>query len=206
MAVDAGAHRIFHVTHRRNLAGILAAGRVLSDAAGAQPAFDASASDNRALRREARVGSAPVAAFVPFFLVPDALLWERIRGGESDSRLADAVRGTPASDFVMLVSSVRAAGDGAILADGDAVDPATRFSPLAEFGGRVPRRLGSAGYGEDDDNLRSAEVLVPGEFAFAEVTLVGVANDKVRSDIRTMLAGGGFAQKVSVYPPWFQRP
>ncbi len=201
VTVDAGARRIFHVTHRRNLAGILSKGRILSDAAGADPVVDISASDHRELRREASAGSAPVAAFVPFFLAPNAILWDGLRGGEADHRLAETARSTPASEFVMLVSSARAGGKSAVVADGEAVDPTTRFSSLAELHGRMPRRL----Y-DEEDALRSAEFLVPGEFPFDAVTLVGVANDKVRSEVRALLGEHGFAQKVSVYPPWFQRP
>lgn len=205
-AVDTGARRIFHVTHRRNLPGILLAGRVLSDAAGARPVVDISAADNRELRREVSTGSAPVAAFVPFFLAPDAIQWEGIRSGEADYRLADSVRSTAPSEFVMLVSSARAGGDGAVVADGDAADSTTRFSSLSEVGGRLPRRPGIGQHRDEEDALRSAEFLVPGEFPFTAITLIGVANDKVRSDVRALLVEHGFAQKVSVYPPWFQRP
>ena len=201
VAVDSGARRIFHVTHHQNLPGILAAGRVLSDAAGAAPVVDISSPDNRVLRRELSAGPAPVAAFVPFYLAPDALQWETVRRGELDYRLADSVRTTPPSEFVMLVSSARAGGDDALVADGDAADPSTRFSSRAELGGRMPRRL----Y-DEEDALRSGEFLVPHEFPFAAVTLIGVANDKVRSEVRAILGRHGFAQKVSVYPPWFQRP
>lgn len=201
VAVDPGTRRIFHLTHVRNLPLILEAGRVLSDAAGAVPAVDISTSDNRELRREVAVGSVTVASFVPFFLVPDANLWEGIRLGEPDYRLDDAVRRTPAADFVLLVSTAGAGGDNSVIADGDAADPATRFSPLSELGGRMPRRL----Y-DEEDALRVAEFLVPEQFEFSAVTLVGVANDKVRATVREQLTAHGYAQKVSVYPPWFQRP
>lgn len=200
VAVDSGARRIFHVTHRRNLAGILAAGSLLSEAAGAAPLVDISAEDNRELRREASTGRGPVAAFVPFFLAPNAIQWEGVCGGEPDHRLAERPRFPPASEFVMLVSTVLAGGKDALVADGDAADPATRFSSLAELRGRMPRALG-----DEEDVLRSAEFLVPGELPFSAVTLLGVANDKVRAEVRTLLAEHGFAQKVSVYPPWFQR-
>lgn len=176
---------------------------MLSDAGGATPVVDISAPDNRELRREVRAGSEPesatVAAHVPFFLVPNAFLWERMRDSEADLRLSDAAGATPASDFVMLVSTVRAAGDLAVVADGDAADPSTRFSSLAESDGRMPRRLH-----DEEHAVFDAEFLVPGEFPFAAITLVGVANDKVRSEVRSLLAEHGFSQKVSVYPPWFQ--
>lgn len=199
--VDQGTRRIFHLTHVANMPSILAAGRVFSDAAGAKPVVDISTAENRELRREVAVGATSVASFVPFFLVPDANLWEGIRRGEADYRLNDAVRRSHASDFVLLVSTARAGGDKSVIADGDAADPATLFSALSELKGRMPRRL----Y-DEEDALRVAEFLVPEQFEFSAVTLVGVANDKVRSTVRELLSAHGYAQKVSVYPPWFQRP
>ena len=176
---------------------------MLSDAAGATPVVDISAPDNREIRREVRTGSEPasatVSAHVPFFLVPNAFLWERMRDSEADLRLAESVHTTSTSDFVILVSTVRAAGELAVVADGDAADPSTRFSSLAESGGKMPRRLH-----DEEHAVFDAELLVPGEFPFEAITLVGVANDKVRSDVRAMLSEHGFSQKVSVYPPWFQ--
>ncbi len=174
---------------------------MLSEAAGATPVVDISAPDNRELRREVTIGAAAVSSFVPFFLVPDARLWEGIRAGESDYRLDDAVRRSPASDFVLLVSTAGAVGSGSVIADGDAADPTTRFVPLSELDGRMPRRL----Y-DEEDALRVAEFLVPDHVEFSDVNLVGVANDKVRAVVREQLASRGFVQKVSVYPPWFQRP
>lgn len=206
ITVDSGDRRIFHLTHRRNLGGILAAGRLLADTAGAEPVVDISAPDNRELRRAVNTGAAPVASFVPFFLAPDAILWDGMRSGEVDHRLAQEVRGVAASEFVLLVSSARSGGDGALVADGDAADPGTRFGPLAELSRRMSRRPSTGQYGDEEDLLRSAEFLVPAEFPVSALTLVGVANDKVRSEVRTLLSEHGFAQKVSVYPPWFQRP
>lgn len=200
--VDAGARRIFHITHRQNVAAILAAGRLLSETAGAAPVVDISASDNREVRREVRVGaddsSATVASHVPFFLAPNAFLWDRLRGRETDIRLAPEAHTTPTSDFVLFVSTVRSAGEHAVIADGDAADPTTRFFSLAESSGKMPRRLT-----DEEDAVRDAELLVPDEFPFTSVTLIGVANDKVRAEVRAALAEHSFNQKVSVYPPWF---
>jgi hypothetical protein len=38
------------------------------------------------------------------------------------------------------------------------------------------------------------------------VTLIGVANDRVRDEVRGMLKSSAHSPKVSVYPPWFQKP
>lgn len=197
--VDHGARRIFHITHQRNLESILGAGRILADAAGAVPVVDISSSANREARRAARVGDLTVAHHVPFFLNPGAFLWERIRDSDADPRLAETAHARPASDFVILVSTVGAAGELAVVADGDAAGPSTRFSALAESGGTLPRRLH-----DDEDAIREAELLVPMEFPLSAISLIGVANDRVRTDVRTLLNGHDVMPKVSVYPPWFQ--
>ncbi|WP_407943856.1 DarT ssDNA thymidine ADP-ribosyltransferase family protein [Marisediminicola senii] len=43
-------------------------------------------------------------------------------------------------------------------------------------------------------------------FPVDQVTLLGVANDKVRDQVKKILAGAAHKPKVAVYPPWFQRP
>ncbi len=201
VAVDPGTRRIFHLTHVKNLDGILASQQILADAAGAKPVIDISSADNRELRREVSAGPAPVAAYVPFFLGADAFMWEELRSGITNYRLADDTVHIPTSEFVVLVGSVRGAGADSLITDGDAADPATRFSSPDMLGGRMPRRDF-----EEEDSLLSAEFLVPTAFPFSSVTLIGVANDKVRTRVRELLAAHGFAQKVSVYPPWFQQP
>lgn len=199
--VDPGTRRIFHLTHVKNLDGILSEGKILSDGAGATPVVDISSADNRQLRREVSAGDTSVATFVPFFLAADAILWEDLRGGVADYRLSDEAHNIPSSEFVLLVGSVQGAGGDAVITDGDAADSVTEFSSPEKLGGRMPRR-----FFEEEDSIRSAEFLVPHAFPFSSVTLVGVANDKVRSQVRELMAAHGFTQKVSVYPPWFQRP
>ena len=199
VAVDTGTRRIFHLTHVKNLEGILAQKQILSDAAGANPVIDISAADNRELRREVSAGAASVASYVPFFLAADAHLWEGMRSGVANYRLAEDAERIPASEFVILVGSVSGAGPDAMITDGDAADPATRFSSPDQLGGRMPRR-----FFEEEDSIRSAEFLAPNAFPITSITLIGVANDKVRAHVRTMVSAHGFAHKVSVYPPWFQ--
>ncbi|MEO7349799.1 MAG: DarT ssDNA thymidine ADP-ribosyltransferase family protein [Terrimesophilobacter sp.] len=199
VAVDTGTRRIFHLTHVKNLEAILTQKQILSDAAGANPLIDISSPDNRELRRELKAGAASVASYVPFFLAPDALLWEGMRSGVANYRLANNAERIPASEFVMLVGSVSGAGSDSMITDGDAADPATQFSSPDQLGGRMPRR-----FFEEEDSIRSAEFLVPGAFPLTSITLIGVANDKVRAQVRAMVSAHGFTHKVSVYPPWFQ--
>ncbi|MES1211928.1 MAG: hypothetical protein ABUT11_00115, partial [Leifsonia sp.] len=58
-------------------------------------------------------------------------------------------------------------------------------------------------------------LLAPPPVPFSAITLVGVANEPVRDQVRQLLADAGVghasngrsegaAPKVAVYPPWFQ--
>ncbi len=209
-----GDQRIYHLTHLRNLADILAAGSLVADGSPvrpARPAVDISSSETRESRRATTVaglGSAMVAEFVPFFLVPNATIWEDMRASSPDPRLSANARGVTASDFVLLVSTVKHASehseDGAIVVtDGDAAHVLTRFAASTESSERMLRRLRS---GDSTETIAEAELLVKDSFAFALVTLVGVGNDRARDEVRAILKSTHYAPKVAVYPPWFQKP
>ena len=207
--VDHGTKRIFHVTHLRNLPGILASGCIYADASGAEPVIDLSSAETRALRRAAAVSSGEsVASFVPFFLVPHAEVWAGVLTGTADERLAPAVRALPVAEFVMLVSTMgqisqvghtgqgEFAADGVVLADDDAAAAVTRFTAVEGENLRLPRL--------DEGRELVAELLVQDSFPMGSVALVGVANDKVRGQVRELLRASEFSPKIAVYPPWFQ--
>ena len=209
-----GDQRIYHLTHIRNLAGILASGAILADANDSwttDPPVNLSSSETRQSRRATAVsglGSANVAEFVPFFLVANSTMWEYIRSDSPDPRLSSNARGVIAANFVLLVSTVKNAAeqtqDGAIVVtDGDAAHVLTRFAASTESSERMLRRLRA------DDNAETiveAELLVKHSLPFELVTLIGVANDRVRDEVRGMLKSSAHSPKVSVYPPWFQKP
>ena len=107
--------RVYHLTHISNLAAILRDGRLLAnEALTVRPAVDISAPATRNRRREARVAGddRSVAEYVPFFLSPNATVWESIRAEQADPRLALDAHGSEAFDFVMLVSTVKKINDG----------------------------------------------------------------------------------------------
>ncbi len=199
--LDVGRQRMFHLTHIGNLAAILRDGAVR---AGVTPDVDISAPDNRAARRTAVVGgdgTAAVAEFVPFFLAPDPKVWRDIREQVVDPRLAQSVRGYELAEFIMLVTTVEAAGPDVVFTDGDAADAATRFASGAESRERMMRRLLA-----DDDALDVAEALVPDAVPFERISLIGVAHDPARDAVRELLAQATFEPRVAVHPPWFARP
>ncbi len=215
-----GEQRIHHLTHIDNLPGILSDGLHAdsSTAWGSRPEVDISSADTREARRGAVVAGsvqgATVADYVPFFLSPNAALWEGIRARTPDPRISARARKLPAAEFVLLVSTVKqvstsqqASGgvsDGSIVvADGDAADPRTRFAVTSDDSERMLRRL----LGMDDSGaLLRAEFLVHGSVPFELITLVGVANDKARSAVRAILGSSGYGPRLAVHPPWFALP
>jgi len=212
---DIGQQRVYHVTHVDNLAGILETHSIFADTSEswtARPAIDIAAVATREARRSAPVtglSDVPVAEYVPFALSPHASFWSSIRAGETDERLSPTVAGHSPTDFVVLVSTVKSVrenksadatgGPGVVLADGDAADPLTRFAATPDDFARLLGRLRTA----DADTLVDVELLVRGSLSFDFVSLIGVANDKVREVVRRMLDNSGYEHRVAVYPPWY---
>ena len=194
-----GEQRIYHLTHKRNLAGILSDGALRADVT---PTVDISSPANRQARHATTVGAGTVADYVPFFLAPESKIWELIRADETDPRLSADIRGAIPANFVLLISTVAKAGlTGSVVADGDAIGPLTRFATTPEEKERMLRRLH-----DDDVAIAAAEFLVEQTLPFEAVTLIGVAHAKARDEVRAILTSSGYSPKVSVYPPWFQRP
>ena len=238
MPADVGEQRIYHVTHISNLAGVLSSGALLADASKAwegRPAVDISSAETRESRRSILVsgqGSLSVAKYVPFFLSPDASVWDSIRARSDDPRLALDAHGSAPFDFVILVSTVRkaldaqaaaaesaaaesaaesaesadesaavAASAGVVAADGDAAGVLTRFGTTRADAEGVLRKLRAD---PESPAILEAELLIEETFPFELVTLIGVANDKVRDLVKPILAASSHRPKVAVYPPWFQ--
>ena len=196
--------RIYHVTHLSNLPGILEQRAIV---AGAVPQLDLLTAELREERAEITIpGTAEnrLTSYVPFFLSPEAELWQSLRSGHEHPRLSAAGGAAELLDFVFLISTVRhVVGDDRafVLADGNAESGATRFATTREKAERMLYRLRTE---VDSERLPNAELLVPDRLPLESVTLIGVANDKVRSAVRDVLAGSDFTPKISVYPPWFQ--
>ena len=205
--------RIHHVTHVSNLEGILRSGGLFADACeawAARPELDVSSQENRNRRRTTVVaGDAMVADYVPFYLSPDAQLWETIRAGAADPRFSRPAGTLPASEFIILVSTVgKVAGlmgysaeAGIVVSDRDAADPRSHFSAPTEGYERMLRRLSA-----DTDTALHAELLVKDTVPLAAFSLISVANDKARERVRGILDSWEFQPRVAVHPPWFAVP
>lgn len=213
---NVGDQRIYHLTHVKNLVDILSSGSLLADASDSwqsRPTIDISSPDTRESRRVTAVsglGSANVAEFVPFFLVPNATIWEDIRSETDDARLSSDARESTPADFILLVSTFQhvadhtSGADGTIVVtDGDAAHVLTRFAASTEASERMLRKLRAP---DNAETIVEAELLVKESVPFELVTLIGVANDRARDEVRSILKSSVHSPKVSVYPPWFQRP
>lgn len=194
--VDVTAQRIYHVTHIRNLAAILSSGEL---SAGATPAVDVSSDVTRELRRTAEVShGVSVADHVPFYLSPDASPWQELREGAAGVHWSAAARAASASDFVILVAALGGVSDETVLADGDAARSLTRFAVGRDALTRMMHRVLA-----DEQSIFDAEALVPDRVPFDAIAVIGVANTRVRDQVREALAASPFSPKVAVHPPWF---
>ena len=199
--------RVYHVTHLRNLEAIVIDEAIRADAA---PEVDVSSATTRELRRSAELATGgTVADRVPFQLSPNAGRWNELRSGAAGAHWSDAARAANPLEFVILVTSAGAVGSDVIFANGDAAAPATRFA-AGDDGTALLRATFAL-----DPELLDAELLAPSPVPFSAVTLIGVANEPVRDQVRQLLADAGVghdsagrssgaAPKVAVYPPWFQ--
>ncbi|WP_104133249.1 DarT ssDNA thymidine ADP-ribosyltransferase family protein [Cryobacterium sp. M91] len=215
--------RVYHLTHISNLAAILRDGCLLANAAlTTRPAVDISAPATRESRRDVLVAGTErsVAEYVPFFLSPNATVWESIRAESTDPRLALDAHGSEAFAFVMLVSTVKKINDGlAAVTDASTTDDETPLVPslvavtngdaagsLTRFGATpatAERMLQTLRAEADGAMMLEAELLVPDAVPMELVTLIGVCNDNVRETVRGILKASAFKPKVAVYPPWF---
>jgi hypothetical protein len=209
--VDVGAARLYHVTHVENLGRILGAGALLADAGDppASPVVDLAAPAARAYRRSATVGDtgAHVAEYVPFLLSTNAHVWDAIRTGTPDPRLADEAVQRATADHLVLVTSVAAAAGARAHAPGEVVvsetDAAVGGTEFAATWPEAERAIVRLTLADEGAGLRGAEVLVRGSVPLERIALIAVANDRVRDRVRAALTAVGAKVRVAVYPPWF---
>lgn len=196
--IDLATMRVHHWTHLSNLEGILSAGLLRADAA---PELDVASSEAREKRAAVALpNGATAAGHVPFALSPDAATWDEVRHGAEGDRWSTAARGTRPTDYVILVAPIAAIGDSFVVADRDATEPLARFAEGLSEGGPLVRRASLT-----DPDLLNVEILVPGSFDLAGLTLIGVPNDRVRDQVKALVKeAGGVVPRVAIYPPWFK--
>lgn len=208
--VDPKTVRIYHVTHVENLASIFGAGAILADTTGAEPEVDVSAPAAREFRRSAPVEGTDnvVADYVPFLLSTDAHVWEALRTGSPDPRLAASAASRPASDHVLFVTSIeKAVGArteqvGAVAITGS--DVAATGSVVDSSWPDVLRALQRIHSDDDGAQLATGEFLVHDALPLERVLLIAVGNDRVRDRVRAVLDTFDLRTRVAVHPPYFQ--
>ncbi|GAB3616978.1 hypothetical protein GCM10027416_15350 [Okibacterium endophyticum] len=210
--VDLGQRRLYHVSHIDNLDGILEHGALLADAdlaGGGLRRVDISSSAQRDRRRQVLVAGHPVSAYVPFFLTPDADTWTNLRIGSRDSRLSPAAYEFPPSDYVVFVTTIDRVRPltrekipvGFAVADDDSADDLARIETSETGVNRAFQRFD----GDDGrERARVAEALVAESVPLGAVSLVGVANIRVRERVKDALTAAGQTTKVAAYTPWFE--
>jgi hypothetical protein len=194
------ALRAHHWTHLDNLGGIVSDNAIHASTT-ATPDIDVSAPETRAARAATTTpdGSA-VTEHVPFELTADADAWDQVRSGAEQPRWSDAARRTRGTDYVMLVVPTPAFGDSVILSDVPADDPAARFAVGPDAATALLRRAAIA-----DPEMIRAELLAGPSVPFTSVAVIGVPNDRMRDDVRALLAdAGGHVPRVAIFPPWFR--
>ncbi|MEO8261014.1 MAG: DarT ssDNA thymidine ADP-ribosyltransferase family protein [Pseudolysinimonas sp.] len=189
--------RFFHVTHLRNLEAIMHTGEIRADVT---PEIDVSSAITRELRAGADLADGTtVSEYVAFYASPIAARWAELRDGALGPHWSDEARAAKPAEFVLLAVPATVLSEGMVAADADAAAPATQFAHGAVDATQLLRRVRT-----DDPDFLTAEVLIPHAVSFDSVALIGVANDRVRDQVREMLSdAGGYAPKVAVYPPWF---
>lgn len=194
--------RAHHATHVDNLASIIAEGAILASDQAA-PTVDVSAPAAREARAAAVApDGSSVAAHVPFSLSPDATWWDELRGGAEDERWSDAARRVRATEYVMLVVPTSAFGASVILADDEAHAEDVRFAVGPDAAANLLRRTDIL-----DPAMRGVELLAGPRVPLTSVAVIGVPNDRVRLQVKDVLAEqGGHAPRVAVFPPWFVPP
>lgn len=202
--VDVEKQRLYHVTHVRNLPSILETGSILADAElDGGRVIDLSSAENREARRRTSVDEqAFVSEYVPFFLSPDARVWNSVRSRERNVRLAADSTDFAASDFVVLVATVgdlRRADAEFVVGDGDAVAPLTRFATTDSEVDRMLVRFAL----DDGDLVLSAEALVRRSVPLSSLSIIGVPSVQARESVKRLLADAGHSIKVAAYQPWF---
>lgn len=201
-ARDFASLRAHHATHVDNLASIVADGAILA-ADTATPAVDVSSAETRTARAEAWApDGGSVSAHVAFTLSPDATRWDELRRGAEGARWSDAARRTRATEYVVLVVPASAFGASVIVADQDAENDDVRFAVGPEAATNLIRRTDFT-----DPEMHGLELLAGPRVPLSSVAVIGVPNDRVRQQVKTLLTEHGVTgPRVAVFPPWFVPP
>lgn len=207
MAIDIAKTAIYHITDMSNLPSILAAGRLLSDAAlaanGAQPQV---IGYGHIKHRRMHVTRVPcqsyrfVGEFVPFYYCPRSPMLYTINRGNT---------GRPQgcqTTIVHLVSTVEkgvAVGQPWAISDGNAGASYPSFSSdLAALDGLDWSAIRANSW-SGRTNEKMAEFLVADFFPWASIQFIGCHSDAVAGQVGQLLAGQAHQPVVRSMTNWY---
>jgi len=203
---------VYHITHLRNLRGIIAAGGLHCHghlcAWGTQYASIAhrSIQDRRA---ETRVPCGPggnLHDYVPLYFAPRSPMLYAISRGSVEGYSEGQ---QPVVHLVTTAQAIAAAGCGFVFTDGHAVVGVTGFyDDLGRLGAiDWPLMQQTYWHDTDDDNdrkrRRQAEFLVHQAVPWGLMTEIGVLDEGVQRVVTKELRQLGYGPRVSVRPEWY---
>lgn len=203
---------IFHITHVRNLAGIIGAGGLWSDTQRTRRGLQVAgiAHQNikiRRMRTQVPIGAGGVVAdYVPFYFANRSPMMYALHTG-----YVDGFDGKQA-DIVHLVSSVEMVSTGDrpwCFTDGHAVEAVSRFFDQVAELDRIDREVISSwswkDTTEDPDRKRrkQAELLVHEFFPWTWVEAIGVQSEGTRAAAQRLLEQAEHRPAVRVEPRWY---
>lgn len=196
---------IFHITHARNLPGIIKYGGLWSDAqrlARAIPNTNIGhlhIKERRLKRAVSNGGGGNLGDYVPFNFCPRSVMLFAVHKGHQDY-------GGGQADIVHLVSSVSSAvatKRAFAFTDRHAdLSHALYFDDLKDLG-EVPWHVMDQKYWSAVKEERQAEFLVRDFFEWSAVETIGVLNEEVARTVRVLIAGAPHVPAVTIHPDWY---
>ena len=200
---------IYHFTHGKNLASIIAAGELRASAMAETliDIADAKIKGGRGARAVTCGQGGCVGDYVPFYFAPRSPMLFRIQAGG-----VEGVDGDPRGIiyFATTTERIAAAGLPCVFTDGNAAAALTGFSDdLGRLAEKVDWPLMEARYWnnteEDGDRVRrrGAEFLVHGAVPMTLIDEIGVYDDGAQRRVEEILAAGGVELSVNVRRGWY---
>jgi len=202
---------IYHITHWRNLPGIIASKGLFSCAALKEHKIDyhdianLDIQDKRALTRVPCGPGGILHDYVPLYFVPRSpMLYIVNRGGPRYPE-----RQVPIVHLVSTAQAVYSANRPAVFTNGHAIMALSDFfTDLADLDQIDWDVMASPWWNDTQEHpgrkrRRQAEFLVHHHFPWPLVTAIGVLNRKVAAQVEAMLKDSAHKPRVVVKPDWY---
>jgi hypothetical protein len=203
---------IYHITHIRNLEGILQHGGLWCDAERTSRGLTPTNIAHATIKQQRTNTLVPVgrrgcvANYVPFYLAPRSPMLYAIHKGFVDGYSEGQ---TPILHLVSDTAEVGRNGLPFVFTDGHAATPISRFFTDLNDLNQIDWPLMNSTYWnntEDDGDRkrrRQAEFLVHGFFPWSLFSTIGVCTADIGQKVRSLLARSPHIPKVHVAPPWY---